>query len=165
MKMRKMKGFEFSLLRFLRQNARESLTDLSKKVNVPISTLYDRLRRHKLALIKRFTVLLDYSLLGYHTRAVLIIKVKREDRQKLKKYFTDQENVNSAYKINNGYDYLVDCIFKNIRDLEDFISDIEEKHRIKSINVYYIIDEIVEENFFNKQTKSNCSDNQVQVQV
>ena len=53
----------------------------------------------------------------------------------------------SIFRINNGFDFIVEAVFKNINELENFIESLEDKFKIKSKNVYYIIDEIKREKF------------------
>ena len=131
----------------LRNNARATLTMISKRTNIPISTIYDRLKNHSGGLIKKHTTLLDFSKLGFNTRANITLKVDRKIRDDVKNFLIKHQNINSVYKINNGYDFLIEAIFKHIKDLEDFMELMEEKFKIKSKQVYYVIDEIKRENF------------------
>ncbi|PIN69445.1 hypothetical protein COV93_05515 [Candidatus Woesearchaeota archaeon CG11_big_fil_rev_8_21_14_0_20_43_8] len=145
--MKYLKRYEVNMLALLRQDARQSLTDIGKKMNVPISTLFDRLKLHKELLITKFTALLDYQRLGYHARASIILKIKKDDKCEIKEFLLGNPNVNSIFKINNGFDYMVDVIFRNIKDLEEFISQLESNFKIRTLNVYYVIDEIIQEKF------------------
>lgn len=131
----------------LRNNARATLTMISKRTNIPISTIYDRLKNHSGGLIKKHTTLLDFSKLGFNTRANITLKVDRKIRDDVKNFLIKHQNINSVYKINNGYDFLIEAIFKHIKDLEDFMELMEERFKIKSKQVYYVIDEIKRENF------------------
>jgi len=45
---------------------------------------------------------------------------------------------------------MVEGIFKNIKDLEEFIETLEDRFKIKSKQVYYVIEEITKEQFFSK---------------
>jgi len=60
--------------------------------------------------------------------------------------------VNSLYRINNGYDFLLQCVFRNVKDLEDFLESLEQKYKIKSKNVWYVIDALKQETFLNDRT-------------
>jgi len=73
--------------------------------------------------------------------------VKKEDRNTVREFLTKHSSVNSAFKINNGYDFSVEAIFRNIREVEDFIELLEEKFSIKSKQVFYIIDDLKKEEF------------------
>ena len=144
--MKSMKLKELLIMSLLRENARETLTKMSKKTNIPISTIYEKIKSNENGVIKKHTCILDFSRLGFNTRAALSIKVTKTKKEKLREYLKNHTNINSIYKINNGYDFWVECIFKNIRDLEDFIEHLETEFSIKK-DVYYIIDDIKRESF------------------
>ncbi len=131
----------------LRQNARQTLTRMSRKTRIPISTIYDRLKYHEEGLIKRHTSLLDFSKLGYATRATVLIKVSREQRDAIRDFLLKSSCVNTLMKINNDFDFFFEVIFKQIRELEDFIEEMEEQFKIRSKKVFYIIDELKREGF------------------
>lgn len=135
------------VLSHLRNDSRETLTKMSRKTSIPVSTLFDRIRMHENSIIKRYTAILDFTQLGYNSRAKIIIKVKREEREDVENYLQKHENINSLYKINNGYDFLVEGIFKHIKEVEDFMEQLEIKFKIKSSQVYYIIEDIKREEF------------------
>ncbi|MBU1030460.1 MAG: Lrp/AsnC family transcriptional regulator [Nanoarchaeota archaeon] len=134
-------------LTHLRQNARETLTRISKRTDIPISTLYDKLKTLEKSLITKHTTLIDFTKLGYLCRANITIKVNITDREEVKKYLQCQENVNSLFKINNGYDYLIDAVFKHVKELEDFLEKLEQKFPVNEKQVYYIIEDIKREAF------------------
>jgi len=137
------------VISYLRQNARETLTRLSKKTHIPVSTIYDKLKLHEHDVITKYTSLLDFSKLGFNTRANVMLKVKIDKRDEVKDYLIKNQNVNSVCKINNGFDFMVDVIFKHIKDMEDFIECIEQRFDIKDKEVYYVIDDIKRECFMN----------------
>ena len=71
----------------------------------------------------------------------------KEERDEIRTYLANRDCINSVFKINNGYDFLIEGVFKDIREVEDFIETIEDKFKIKSKQVYYIVDEIKREGF------------------
>jgi len=143
-----MKNKDLLLLSNLRANARETLTKISKNTNIPISTIFDRLKHHERTIIKKHTAIIDFSKLGFSTRVTMTLKVNKDDRKEIKEFLTRNHNVNSVYKINNGYDFLLEGIFRNIKDLEDFIESLDEKFRIRSKQVFYIVEDVKREEFF-----------------
>lgn len=147
--MNKIKDDELLLLTFLRLNAREKLTKISRKTGIPVSTLFERLRDFQGKVIKKNVALVDFQALGYSIKAHISLKIKREDRYKLLEYLNRNRSVNSVYRINNGYDVLIEAIFRDIKEAEIFIDNIEENFTIKAKNVYYIIEEVQREEFFN----------------
>ncbi len=135
------------ILSNLRKDARMSLTNMSKATHIPISTIFDRLRMHEVGLIKKHTSLIDFEKLGFNTRANVCIKVDKSKREELREHLSKHQNVNSVFKINNGYDFLAEVVFHNIKDLEEFMENLEERFNVTQTQVYYLIEDIKREEF------------------
>ncbi len=134
----------------LRRNARETLTNMSKTTHIPISTIYDKLKFHEGGLIKKHTCLLDYNKLGYSTRANVLLRVDKSTRDELKDFLIKHNNVNSVSKINNNYDFMIEMIFREIRELEEFLEKLDDKFKIKSKQVFYVIEDLKREEFLSQ---------------
>lgn len=141
-----MKKKDLLLISNLRNNARETLTNMSKKIKMPISTIFDRLKMHQKGIIEKHTTLINFGELGFSTRATITVRVSKKQRDDLRNHLENHMNVNSVYKINNGFDFLVEVVFKGLKEMEDFIENLEENYKIKT-QVYYIIEDIKRESF------------------
>ena len=141
----------------LRRDARAQLTHISKQTGIPISTIFDRLRNKVGGVIKRHVALLDFETLGFTTRAHICLKCTKTTRQKTYNMLVNHHNINSLYKINNGYDFLVEAIFRNIKEVEEFIERLEEEYGVRTKQVFYIIDEIAREQFFADQIRAKLT--------
>lgn len=136
------------LVSHLRRNARETLTNLSKTTNIPISTIFEKVREYiKTTAIKRYTALIDFQNFGYSTLAKIAIKVKKQHKAEAREFFLTHKRVNSAYCINNGFDFLIEGVFKNMKELEDFLESVEAKFPIEKKQVFYVIEELKKEDF------------------
>lgn len=131
----------------LRRDARMSLTQMSRKIRIPVSTIFDRLKTSEDNLIVKHTALLNFGKMGFNARANMTIKVGKEYRKELADYLSTHESVNSAYRIMNGYDFLVEGVFKDMHDLESFKESLEERFAIDDTQVYFIVDDIKREEF------------------
>jgi len=78
-----------------------------------------------------------------------MVKVNRDLREEAKKFLINHLNVNSFYKISNGFDFLIEGIFKNVKDVEDFIDNINGRFKVEQVQVYYVIEDIKKESFMN----------------
>jgi len=139
------KKTDLEVISSLRKNARETLTNISRTKRIPVSTIFDKIRVHRQGIIKKYTTIVDFNELGYSARAKITIKAKPDARLKLKSFLMIHPNVNSLYRINNGYDFLVETIFKNILELEEFIESVEKMVKVKQ--VYYVIEDLKREEF------------------
>ncbi|MBN2457953.1 Lrp/AsnC family transcriptional regulator [Candidatus Woesearchaeota archaeon] len=145
----------FIILSQLRKNARESLTKMSRKTNIPVSTIFERLNSDDNA-IKKHTTIIDFNKLGYLTIVNVLLSVKRSNKEELQYYLMKNRNVNSLYKIANGYDFLFEGIFKDMYELESFMDDIDENFQIKSKQVLYLLKEIKREDFLSSPEFVEC---------
>jgi len=133
------------ILSYLRKNGRLSLTNLAKHTSIPVSTLYERIK--KLNAIKRYTSLLDFTKLGYDLNVTIMIRVRKDHKKLLREYALKCHCVNSAYIIDNGYDLVMECFFKNLQELYHFMDNIDEQFKQNKKEVFYIIEHLKKEEF------------------
>jgi DNA-binding Lrp family transcriptional regulator len=138
---------DMKILSYLRNDARMPLTKMSKKTAIPVSTLFDRLKANEEKVIVKHTCLLDFTKLGYNSRANITLKVDKEDKDKLKEYLVRHHSVNSVYKINNGYDFMIEGIFRQIKDMELFLDDLDNRFKITDKKAFFIIEDLKRESF------------------
>ncbi|HLC65719.1 MAG TPA: Lrp/AsnC ligand binding domain-containing protein [Candidatus Nanoarchaeia archaeon] len=131
----------------LRKNARESLMSLARKTNIPVSTIFDKLRDYEGSIIKKHVTLVNFGELGFNTRANILLKVPRDKRALLADFLQKHNNVNSAFKISNGYDFYVECMFRTLKEMEEFNETIEDKFEVRDSKVYFLIEDIKRETF------------------
>ncbi|MBN2457742.1 Lrp/AsnC family transcriptional regulator [Candidatus Woesearchaeota archaeon] len=145
--MRSESNKELELLSLLRQDSRMRLTEISKKTGIPVSTIFERMKSYDQQFISKYTCLLNYDSIGYSTRVSILLKVGKDERNGVAQHLKKKQNVNSIYRVNNGFDFIVEALFMNIMELNEFCEDIEDKFRVKSIQVHYIVEELKREGF------------------
>ncbi len=138
---------QVDLIMELRKDGRQQMTDISRKIQMPVSTICDRIRLCRKDLIKRFTCLLDFSRLGFNCRTQIVFRIRKDHRDTMKEFLLKHQNINSVYKINNGYDFLVEAVFKELREVDEFLERVDEKFKVHEKQVYYIIDDLAREMF------------------
>ena len=142
-----MKQKDMRIITYLRTNARMPLTLISRKTKIPVSTIFDRLKANENNIIIKHTSLIDFSKLGYNIRTNIAIKVDRNDKEALKKFLIMHHAANSVYKVSNEFDFMVECIFKQIKDMDEFMENLENKFKIQEKKAYFIIEDIKKEAF------------------
>lgn len=131
----------------LRENGRETLTRMSRKTGIPVSTLYDRMQLHQGGLIKGFTSLLDFAALGYVVRANLLVKANYYDREKIRSFLEGAYCANTVQQLNNAYDFIAECVFRSIDELEAFKSRLYDAGVIERLDVFIVVEDIKREAF------------------
>jgi DNA-binding Lrp family transcriptional regulator len=138
---------DLAIISHLRTNARMPLTKMSRKIQIPVSTIFDRLKIGEREFIQKHTCLLDFSKLGYKIRSNIIFKVEREDKEALKDYLMKHSAVNSLYKINNGFDFMLEGVFKDMQEMERFMDELDKRFKITEKSSFYIIEDLKRESF------------------
>ena len=134
------------ILSHLRENARKNLTGISKSTGIPISTIFDKLKKYEGDCIIKHTAMLDFAKLGYEVKVHIMMKVPKESREDLKESLLKDARINSVYRINNGYDFMVEAFFRNMKEVNDF-SECLEKFKVKDAEEYFVLEEIKKESF------------------
>jgi len=136
---------DLTILSELRKNARKSLVKMSKETNIPVSTIFDRMGRIERQAIKKYTSLLDYSKLNHNIIINYAIKISKEKKETALRLLGTHSSVNSVYRINNGFDFLIECIFMDFKQKELFEEKLNEL--IDNKKEFNIIEEIKREGF------------------
>src|SRR3989344_5241025 len=110
---------DLKLIRELRQDSRQGATRIARKIGMSSSTVYEKTRNHK-PIITKYTCLLNYKEIGCLVRVFMIFKVEKELKDKAKEFLEADNSVNLLWKINSGYDFLLEGVFMNLIDLENF---------------------------------------------
>jgi DNA-binding Lrp family transcriptional regulator len=126
------------------------LTTISRKTGIPVSTIFDKIRSYEDNFVQKFTVLVDFAKLGYNVRAKIFLKVDPVQREKLKGYLIAHEQVNNIYRVNNGFDFAIDCVFVSIKEVEEFVEAVELQFALTDKHVFHIIDDIAREKVFSE---------------
>ncbi|MBI4450503.1 Lrp/AsnC family transcriptional regulator [Candidatus Woesearchaeota archaeon] len=135
------------ILSHLRQNGRMSLSELSRKSRMPVSTIWERMKWQCAQDIARHSCIVDFTKLGFQARASVLLAVNRKDRDRLREHLSKHLNVNGLYRITNGYDFLVECVFRNLKEMDCFVQNLEDKHDIVDKKVHIVVDDVKREGF------------------
>ncbi|MGE0792623.1 MAG: Lrp/AsnC ligand binding domain-containing protein [Candidatus Woesearchaeota archaeon] len=95
-------------------------------------------------MIKKHTSLLNFRELGFDIRAQLLLKV--EKTEELKTFLEKHQSVNNIFRINNGFDFLIEAIFENMSSFDKFFKDIST-YNLKKSKEYFILEDIKREGF------------------
>lgn len=148
--MRDMTAQDLMILSALRSNSRGSLHSLSKKINIPHSTLHDKVKGYEKEIIRKYTSVLNYEQLGYGCRAIIALKLSKLQTEKLHNYVLGKKEINNAYEINHGYDLLIECIFKTKTELKMFMEELDENFQIQEKHVFEMYNDLKREGFLDE---------------
>ncbi len=142
-----MKKTDITIMAHLRKNGRMPLTELSRQTKLPVSTIHERLKQHMRKGVYRPSTLINFEKIGYATRAHILLSVEQPEKGKLFEHLKAHPNVNSLSRINNGWNIIMECVFKDMISLEEFVEKLENAFHIKQKQVHYVLNEFKREGF------------------
>jgi len=123
---------DMKLLYELTKDGSISVPNLSKKLGINASVLYSRIKRlTKKKLIKKFTVVVDDSLLGIGVRASVGINRDPKLKDNIHKKFMEIPEVASISEVTGRFDMIIKVHAKNLEALHSIV--IEKIGRIEGI--------------------------------
>lgn len=135
------------VLKHLRMNSRVAVTNIAKVIDSPVSTVFTKIRRMENNVIKKHSSLLNYSKLGLHSWSTIAIKVDKRDKTKMLEFIKANECINSAFEVNNGYDFMLEVVHANKKNLMEFLDELDLCFRVKEKTIFEILSEIKREEY------------------
>lgn len=128
----KMDELDREVLKALQEDSRQSLRSIAERLGRPVSTVHERVRRLiDKGVLKGFTVLVDYGRLGYTVKALILMNVDGKHIIDVERYVSQHPNVLVVYDITGEFDVAVIAVFKEIRELDEFIKWILQNPYVK----------------------------------
>jgi Lrp/AsnC family transcriptional regulator for asnA, asnC and gidA len=132
----------------LRSNSRHTVTAIGKKLNVPRTTVFEKIKKFKnTELIKRFTCIPDFNKLGYSIYAYILFKSEPTKKTELGDALSSSAHTNNVLKLGNEFDYLASLVFQNMEDMHNFLDLLANKYDIKDTKIMYVTKDMKREGF------------------
>lgn len=114
------------ILIFLQKNSRISLKEISKKLNLPISTIFTRIKKmENEGIIKGYTTKIDEKKIGYPVKAFILVNYKPSARsqKEVAKRISKLPFVERVFIIAGEWDLLLEVVAKDVEDLGKWITE------------------------------------------
>ena len=121
---------DLNILETLKQNGRETASEISKKVHLSIPAVSERIKKLEEAnIIEKYTIKINREKMGYKLLVTIFVNIEqtvniKHFRETIIKYF----EVIECHHIVGEYDYMLKVLLKDSSELEDFIGN-----KLKSI--------------------------------
>lgn len=120
------------LLYELTKDGSISVPNLSKKLGINASVLYSRIKRlMKKKLIKKFTIVIDESLLGIGVKATVGINRDPKLKDSIHKQLLETKEVVSISEVTGRFDIMIRVFAENLESLHNVV--IEKIGKIEGI--------------------------------
>lgn len=123
-----LKEIDYKLLSYLYHSYNKPLSKIARATKLSRDQVEYRINNYvKESLIRHFIPLFDWGKLGYDVLAILLLKFEKPRMaEDFSKTLRENKNCMSYGKVYGGYDLYLNCIFKDEKELNEFISKIFE---------------------------------------
>ena len=122
--MQRFDELDMKLLYELSLDGSVSVPTLSKKLGVNASVLYSRIKRLvRKKLIKKFTVVIDDSMLGINVKASVGINRDPKFKESIQKKLLETPEVVSISEVTGRFDMMIRVYAKNLEELHSVVID------------------------------------------
>ena len=144
-----LKRKDLLILSYLRNNARQRLTSISRRTHIPVTTIYDNVRRYEKRFIIKHSSIVDFRKLGFNAKTNIALKVNGS-RGDLLAYLQEHPNVNSLYRTDSEYDIMAELVFRELRDVDEFLEALNNRFDVEKSLVLNVTEDLKREEFMSK---------------
>ena len=132
---------DIKILEVLQENARISISDLSKKVNLSLSAVSERLKKlENSKIISKYTVILEPKLMGKDLSVIISIGLEStSDTQSFLDFVQSEPEILECHYITGEYDYMLKVTTTNTHTLEMIMNRIKSFNGIKRTQTNVIL--------------------------
>jgi len=135
------------ILNLLNEDGRMSYRKISRKLNVSIGTVHNRIEKLiKTGVIKKFVPVIDHDKLGYKLTTVIGVRVKGGVLMNWEDKIAYHKNVICLYDVTGEYDAIMITKFRDTNDLDEFIKGMLKEKDTQRTNTQTVLN-IVKEDF------------------
>lgn len=118
------------ILEVLKQNGRSTASDISKKVNLSIPAVSERIRKLEEAnVIEQYTVKINREKMGYKLLAIIFVNIDHTANiRQFREAIIQFSEVMECHHMAGEYDYMLKVLVEDTAQLEFFLSE-----KLKSI--------------------------------
>jgi len=129
------------IIEILSSNARTSLRDIKKKVDLSPSSIRNRMERLvSLGIIKKYTVDVDYRKIGYDIQVLALITSKPSESDTLCKILSKYDEICEVHRTSGLANFICMVRVRDISELTKFITcELEKLNGIERIETMFVL--------------------------
>ena len=109
------------ILTLLQDNARIKKSEMARELNLPATTLQERIRRlEKNGIIKKYQVLVDPEMIGFSVQAFVAVTLDRHESSDIRDFERSVKtipNIKACYHSSGRFDYLLHLVTRDLNEL------------------------------------------------
>jgi Lrp/AsnC family transcriptional regulator for asnA, asnC and gidA len=128
------------IIKILINNSRIPNTKIAKLLNISEASVRKRIKKIiKIGIIKKFTVELNYNLLGYK-RVFIGLNIDKDKIFNILEKISKNKNIINIYLTGGDHDILIDFLYSKPEELDEYIKYLQSIEGIKSVWPTIVID-------------------------
>ncbi|TMI93388.1 MAG: Lrp/AsnC family transcriptional regulator [Bacteroidetes bacterium] len=143
----KMDGKDEAILKLLQHNARITVKEISDKIHLSTTPVYERIKRMEAAgVIKQYATLVDHTKVKKGLMVICYVSLKQHNKTaggKFIKAINEMNEVIECYNISGEFDFMLKVVVENMDAYYDFhvnkLSEVENIGNVQSTFVMGII--------------------------
>lgn len=138
---------DLAILKLLQHNARITVKEISEKVNLSTTPVFERIRwMEKSGVIKQYATLVDPAKLNRRLVVIVYVSLKQHNKtagSKFVKAINDMNEVLECYSISGEFDFMLKVVVEDMNAYYDFhvnrLSELENIGNVQSIFVMGVV--------------------------
>ncbi|HEU4859255.1 MAG TPA: Lrp/AsnC family transcriptional regulator [Chitinophagaceae bacterium] len=138
-----------AILRLLQDNARVTIKEISDKVNLSTTPVYERIKwMEETGVIRQYATLVDPAKLNKHLMVIVYVSLKQHNKtagSKFVKAINEMNEVLECYSISGEFDFMLKVVVEDMNVYYDFhvnrLSEIENIGNVQSVFVMGVVKE------------------------
>lgn len=114
------------IITLLQTNSKISLAELSEHVHLSSPSIRERINKLlETGIIKKYTIDIDYALLGYTIEVIMHVTIKNNLYSDFKLFIRNLSDVDFCYRVSGSACFLVKMHFQSMTAVEQCIDDMQ----------------------------------------
>ncbi len=137
MKHNELDHIDYEILNMLQENARVPLKEIASRVYLSSPAVTARIENMiEKGYIEGFHAHINPKVMGYHIKAFINLEVSPKDKKEFYPYIKSCKNVVECNCVTGDYSMLLQVLFKSTVELDQFIGELQEYGRTKTLIVF-----------------------------
>ena len=139
-----MDKLDYRILNILKENGRETASDISKAIHLSVSAVLDRIKKMEEAgIIKGYTVRVDAKALGNDVTALMEISLEHPRfHDSFTEVILEHPNILDCYYLTGDYDFVLKISCSSSDELESIHRTINSIPGVSATRTHFVLKEI-----------------------
>ena len=140
----KLDSKDLAILKLLQHNARITVKEISDKVNLSTTPVYERIKRMEQAgVIRQYATLVDHSKVKKGLMVIVYVSLKQHNKTagaKFIKSIQEMNEVMECYNISGEFDFMLKVVAENMDDYYHFhVNKLSEAENIGNVQSVFVM--------------------------